>query len=97
MIAAKAADDPLDLIAGGRILKPMKITIEIDLTPEELRRYMGLPDIQGVQKQMLERFTEGLQSSRSQQEEFLRTIFAGATAPWQQFFNPPEPPSEKSE
>ncbi len=68
MIAAKAADDPLDLIAGGRILKPMKITIEIDLTPEELRRYMGLPDIQGVQKQMLERFTERLQSSQSQQE-----------------------------
>jgi len=75
----------------------MKITIEIDLTPEELRRYMGLPDIQGVQKQMLERFTERLQSSQGQQEEFLRTIFAGAMDPWQRFFNPPESPSEKSE
>ncbi len=100
MIAAKPAptvDNQLDLIAGGRILKPMKISIEIDLTPEELRRFMGLPEIQGLQKQMLERFTERLQSSQSQQEEFLKTIFGGAMAPWQRFFNPPESPSEKSE
>ncbi len=91
------AINQLDLSARGRILMPMKINIEIDLTAEELRRFMGLPEIQGVQKQMLERFTEQFQSSQTEQEEFLRTIFSGAMAPWQRFFNPPESPSEKSE
>ncbi len=65
----------------------MKITVDVDLTPEELRRFMGLPDVQGIQQQMLERFTEGLNASADQREEFLRNVFAGAMAPWQNFFN----------
>jgi len=32
----------------------MKINVEVDITPEELRRFMGLPDVQGWQQQMLE-------------------------------------------
>ena len=75
----------------------MKINIEIDLTAEELRRFMGLPEIQGMQNQMLEQFTERLQSSQSEQEEFLRAIFSGAMEPWQRFFNPSGSASEKSE
>ncbi|MDP6377610.1 MAG: DUF6489 family protein [Pseudomonadales bacterium] len=71
----------------------MKINIEIDLTPDELRRFMGMPDVQGIQKQFIDRFAEGLQSSQSQQEEFVKAIFTGALAPWQRFFNlPPESP-----
>jgi hypothetical protein len=65
----------------------MKINIELELTPEELRRFMGLPDVQGFQKQMLERFTESLQASQEQREEFVRNMFAGAMAPWQGFFS----------
>lgn len=65
----------------------MKINIELELTPEELRRFMGLPDVQGFQQQMLERFTESLQASQGQREEFVRNMFAGAMAPWQGFFS----------
>ena len=65
----------------------MKITVDVDLTPEELRRFMGLPDVQGIQQQMLERFSEGISASAEQREEFLRNVFAGAMAPWQNFFN----------
>ena len=28
----------------------MKINVDIDITPEELRRFMGLPDVQGWQQ-----------------------------------------------
>ena len=31
----------------------MKITINIDCTPEEARRYMGLPDVAPMQEDML--------------------------------------------
>ena len=65
----------------------MKINIEIDLTPEEMRRFMGLPDVQGFQAQMLERFSESFQASQEQREEFVRNMFAGAIAPWQGFFS----------
>lgn len=64
----------------------MKINIELDLTPEELRRFMGLPDVQGFQQQMLESFSENLQSSQDQREEFVRNMFVNSMAPWQNFF-----------
>lgn len=34
----------------------MKISIDIDLTPEEFRRTMGLPDVSEIQKEMVEQF-----------------------------------------
>ena len=65
----------------------MKINVEVDLSPEELRRFMGLPDVQGVQQQMLEQFSQAISSSTEQRDEFLRNVFAGAMAPWQNFLN----------
>ena len=65
----------------------MKINVEVDLTPEELRRFMGLPDVQGIQQQMLERFADGLQASQDQRDEFLRQMFTAGMAPWQSFLN----------
>lgn len=32
----------------------MKITIDIDCTPEEARSFLGLPDVQPLQKAMME-------------------------------------------
>ncbi|HEY5717969.1 MAG TPA: DUF6489 family protein [Motiliproteus sp.] len=41
----------------------MKITIDLDLTPEELRRALGLPDMQAFQQELLsqvqQKMTEG--------------------------------------
>ena len=64
----------------------MKISVEVDLTPEELRRFMGLPDVGAVQKQLLEQFTERVSTSNEQRDEFLRNLLTGAMAPWQSFF-----------
>ena len=44
----------------------MKITINVDCTPEEARRFMGLPDVAPMQeallKQMQEQMAAGLKS-----------------------------------
>lgn len=64
----------------------MKINVEVDITPEELRRFLGLPDVQGLQQQMLESFTENLQNSQDQQQEFVRSLMTAGMAPWQSFF-----------
>ena len=53
----------------------MKITINVDCTPEEARRYMGLPDVAPIQeamlKQMQERMTANLSSM--QPAELIKT------------------------
>ncbi len=36
----------------------MKVSIEIDVTPQEMRTLMGLPDIEPMQQQMMEQIRE---------------------------------------
>ena len=49
----------------------MKITINIDCTPEEARRYMGLPDVAPMQEAMLaelqQRMMENIRSLQPDQ------------------------------
>ncbi|MFT7651320.1 MAG: hypothetical protein ACI9ON_004227 [Limisphaerales bacterium] len=64
----------------------MKINVDVDISPEELRRFMGLPDVQGIQQQMMDAFAENMQNSQEQQTEFVRNMISGSIAPWQNFF-----------
>lgn len=36
----------------------MKITVDFDITPEEMRRLMGLPDVQGLQDELMNKMRE---------------------------------------
>ena len=36
----------------------MKISINVDMTPEELRRFLGLPDVKPLQDEMVEKMRE---------------------------------------
>ncbi len=40
----------------------MKIRIDIDCTPKEARSFLGLPDVEPLQKQMMEQLGEKIQS-----------------------------------
>jgi len=40
----------------------MKISIDVDLTPEELRRFLGLPDVQPLQDELMGKLRERVQS-----------------------------------
>lgn len=41
----------------------MKIKIEVDLTPVEARRFLGLPDLEPIQQEMLASMRERLKSA----------------------------------
>lgn len=41
----------------------MKVNIELDLTPEEARRFFGLPDITPIQEQIMERIQDQIKAS----------------------------------
>ena len=41
----------------------MKITINVDCTPEEARRYMGLPDVAPMQEAMLKEMQEQMMAN----------------------------------
>lgn len=41
----------------------MKVTVNIDCTPEEARAFLGLPDVAPMQKAMMEQMKERMQSS----------------------------------
>jgi hypothetical protein len=78
----------------------MKINVEVDITPEELRRFMGLPDVHDMQQSLIDQFANGLQSSAEQRDEFLQGLFKSAMGPWQSFANmvgnpPSSPPVKK--
>ena len=45
----------------------MKITIDIDITPEELRSFLGLPNVEKLQQQMLDRAQEYLKDAGQSQ------------------------------
>lgn len=40
----------------------MKINVEFDLTPEEFRRAMGLPDVEAFQQELLDRIQKQMES-----------------------------------
>jgi len=65
----------------------MKINIEVDLTPDELRRFMGLPDVHEMQQSLMDQFAQRLQSSAEQRDEFLQGMLKNAMGPWQAFAN----------
>jgi hypothetical protein len=41
----------------------MKITIDVDITPEELRNFLGLPNVEKLQEQMLTNAQEFLKEA----------------------------------
>jgi len=40
----------------------VKIRIDIDVTPQELRRFFGLPDVEPLQEEMLQKIREKMQA-----------------------------------
>lgn len=47
----------------------MKISIDIDLTPEEARKMMGLPDLEPMQKAVLDKVEAKLKQSIDEMSE----------------------------
>jgi len=56
----------------------MKISIDIDMTPEEARRFLGLPDLEPMQQAILQDVQERLQKNiaRVDPDSLFKTWFA---------------------
>lgn len=56
----------------------MKITVDLDITPEELRRFLGLPNVEGLQEEMLKMAQQQLGESG---QTILNDLMTGAVQP----------------
>jgi len=76
----------------------MKINVQFDVTPEELRTFFGLPDVKSIQDEMLDRLrkqmsegVEGLDPSKLMAPFLapnLQSMEAAQRMLWQAFMHP---------
>lgn len=60
----------------------MKVNIEIDISPEEMREVMGLPELKGLHEAVLNQVSDRLKNSVEQGDAFAQTLLTGAMEPW---------------
>ena len=58
----------------------MKINVEVDCTPEEARRFMGLPDLSPVHDRYIAMMMEAIEKQGKPEAAFDAMIFAGFMA-----------------
>jgi Family of unknown function (DUF6489) len=65
----------------------MKVTVEMDLTPDEARRLMGLPDLTAMQARLVEEFERRMMAAmeKSAPEEVMKQWFALGSQGFEQF------------
>ena len=67
----------------------MKITIDIDCTPEEARDFLGLPDVKPMQEKLMDDLGERMAASLKAMEpaEMLRTWLPANLKGYEQMFD----------
>lgn len=62
----------------------MKVSVDVDLTPEELRRLFGLPDLSPIQALVVERITRQVEKGMDSNllAGITRSIIAGGVQSW---------------
>jgi 2-iminoacetate synthase ThiH len=65
----------------------MKMTIEVDCTPEEARRFMGLPDVTGLNDKLVEEMGKRIEANINllSPEEFMKNWMAFGAGAQEQF------------
>jgi hypothetical protein len=65
----------------------MKITVDVDITPEEMRKLFGLPDVEAFQRQLMddirERMVQGVEGYDP--IKLFQPYLTGAMASWDMF------------
>jgi Family of unknown function (DUF6489) len=77
-------------------LRPMKITVDVDCTPLEARQFMGLPDVEPMQKAAMAQIEKRMMAEldRFSPEALFKAWLpiAGMNAEWlQEFFKQASP------
>ena len=65
----------------------MKMTIEVDCTPEEARRFMGLPDVSGLNEHLVSEMTKRVDANINMlnPEEFMKNWMSFGAGAQEQF------------
>jgi len=65
----------------------MKMTIEVDCTPEEARRFLGLPDVTSLNAHLIEEMTKRLDANMSMlsPDELMKNWMAMGAGAQEQF------------
>jgi hypothetical protein len=65
----------------------MKMTIEVDCTPEEARRFLGLPDVSALNDHLVGEMTKRIDANISMlnPEEFMKNWMTFGTGAQEQF------------
>lgn len=65
----------------------MKITVDFDLTPEEMRKLLGLPDVEAFQRQMMDDIRERMGSGAEGYDpiKLFQPYVSGTMASWDMF------------
>jgi hypothetical protein len=65
----------------------MNIQVEVDITPEELRRLMGLPDLQAFHESLLEQIRERMLAGYDGYDplKLFQPYMSSAVASWETF------------
>lgn len=68
----------------------MKVSIDIDMTPEEARKLMGLPDMEPLQQEMMEKMREKMlqnMEDMSDPDFFFKKVFPAGVQSMESFQN----------
>lgn len=67
----------------------MKISVDVDLTPEELRRLFGMPDLTPIQTLVVDRITRQVEKGMDSNlwAGITRTIISGGLQSWEAYQN----------
>lgn len=65
----------------------MKVSVDFDITPEEVRKLFGLPDVEEFQRQMMEDIRERMTAGAEGYDpiKLFQPYMAGTMASWDMF------------
>ena len=65
----------------------MKVTIDIDMTPEEMRKLLGLPDVDAFQRQLMDDIRERMMEGADGYDplKLFQPYMSGTMASWDMF------------
>ena len=65
----------------------MKISVDLDITPEELRKLFGLPDVEGFQRQLMDDIRERMEAGAEGYDpiKLFQPYVSGTMASWDMF------------
>jgi hypothetical protein len=65
----------------------MKVTVDVDITPEEMRKLFGLPDVEAFQRQLMDDIRARMTAGAEDYDpiKLFQPYMAGTMASWDMF------------